>query len=78
MGTESWCHGAVRPCQPLSQCTRQLRAAFSTAVTAEAAAQEEEKEEAVKEAGEEFMRTSGRSLTIKPGLVTLPVCVCVT
>lgn len=76
MGTASWCHGAVRPCQRLSQCTQRLRAVFSTAATAEVAAQEE-KEEVVKDAGVAFMRTSGRSWTIKPGLVITLVCLCV-
>lgn len=35
---------------------------------------EEEKEEAAREEGEECMRISGRSSTIKPGLVTLSRC----
>lgn len=75
MEMESCCRGAVRPCRPLSQCTQQLRAAFSMAVTAEVAVQEEEKEEVVKDAGVVSMRTFGRSWTIKPGLVTC-VCLC--
>lgn len=73
-GTANWCRGAAKPCRPLSQCTLLLRAAFSTGATAGAAAQEEEKGEIAKEAGEECMRISGRSWTIKPGLVTLWMC----
>lgn len=72
MGTASWFHAAARPCRHLSLCTRRPRASFSMAVTAEAAAQGEEKEEAAKAAGEVFMKTSARSWTIKSGLVTLP------
>lgn len=71
---ENWCLGAVRPCRPLFQCTPLLRAVSSMAATAGAAAQEEEMEEPVREAGVECMRTSGRSLTIKPGLVSLSKC----
>ncbi len=69
--TESWCRAAARPCRPLSQYTRLLRAAFSTGATAGAAAQGEEREEAAREAEEEYMRISERSWTIKPGFVTL-------
>ena len=71
---ESWCHVAARRCRPRSQCTRPLRAAFSTGATAGAAAQEEEREEVAREAEEECTRISGRSWTIKPGLVSLCVC----
>lgn len=66
---ETWCPGAVRPCQPLFQYTQLLRAASLMGAIAGAAVQEEEKEEVVREAEVEFMRISGRSWTIKPGLV---------
>lgn len=68
MGTESCCHVAVRPCQPLFLSTLLPRAASSTAVTAAAAAQEGT-EEAARGAGAACTRTSERSWTIKPGSV---------
>lgn len=71
---ESWCHVAARRCRPLSQCTRPLRAVFSTGVTAGAAVPEEEREEAAREAEGECTRIFGRSWTIKPGLVSLCMC----
>lgn len=70
MEKESWCHGAARPCLPRSLCTQPPKAAFSMEATVEAAAQEE-RDEVVREFGEECMKISGRSWTIKPGLVAL-------
>lgn len=75
MATTNWCRGVVRPCQPPSQCTLPPRAASSTAATAGAAAPEEERGEAVKEAEEgECTRISAKSWTIKPGYVNFPRC----
>lgn len=74
---ESWCHGTVRPCQPLSPCTLLPRAVFSMAAIAGAAAREDKKDEEVKVAGEECMRISARSWIIKPGLVLHIVLICI-
>lgn len=73
-GTESCCHAAARPCQPLSPSTPPPRAASSTAATAAAAAREEGREGAAREAAAACTRTSERSWTIKPGSVPVNKC----